>query len=336
MGHGNRNRAARAVTSVDVAREAGVSQATVARTFSSPHLVADGTRAVVERAADRIGYVPNAIARSLKSQRTNIVGAVVPAYGEYWQSVLTEFSRQLAPLDRQLLLFSFADAADVGRVLDSVHQYRLDGLVLASSNIAHTQLAGMADAAVPVVAFNQPAASNIVNSVSVDNAEGMALVADHLVSTGVESVVFVGGVSGTSTDQLRYQGAARALGRYGVACPYVEAGAFTYEAGYKIVPAIMQRSELPDAVMVASDEVALGVLDGLASAAIDVPGDTSVTGFDGLPQAGWAGYDLTTFVQPIDILVRRATELLLDPPNDGPVEVAVSGTLRIGATTSPT
>ena len=131
------------VTSHDVAAEAGVSQATVTRVFSSPDLVAPDTQQRVRDAADRIGYVPNAIARSLKSQRTDIVGAVVPTQGEYWQSVLTSFSRRLAEKGKQLLLFSFADADHVVDALDAVGQYRLDGLVLASSTISQEHLVRM-------------------------------------------------------------------------------------------------------------------------------------------------------------------------------------------------
>ncbi len=332
----NHDRPSRTVTSVDVAREAGVSQATVARTFSSPDLVSPATRKRVEEVASRIGYVPNAIARSLKSQRTNIIGAVVPAHGEYWQSVLTEFSQCLRQQNRQLLLFSFTDASQTDRLLDSVRQYRLDGVVLASSTIGPEQLAAMSGSAFPVVVFNQPAAAGVINSVSVDNEEGMALVAEHLVATGVGSVVFVGGVSDSSTDRLRYQGAARALGRRNIACPYLSAGAFTYDAGYKAVSTLLDEQPLPDAIMVASDEIALGVLDGLANAGVDVPGDVLVTGFDGLPQAAWAGFDLTTLVQPVGELVANAVDLLLEPQAERPVEVVAHGTLRIGATTTRT
>ena len=326
----------KSVTSVDVAREAGVSQATVARTFSSPHLVSPTTRTKVEQAANRIGYVPNAIARSLKSKRTNIIGAVVPAHGEYWQSVLTEFSQCLSQENRQLLLFSFTDVDQVDRVLDSVRQYRLDGVLLASSTIGPKQLAAMTASAVPVVAFNQPAAARVVNSVSVDNEEGMAMVAAHVAAMGATSVVFVGGIPDVSTDRLRYQGAARTLGQKGIACPYVAAGAFTYDAGYKVVSELLDRAELPDAIMVAGDEIALGVLDGLARAGVDVPGDVLVTGFDGLPQAAWAGFDLTTLVQPVGQLVTKAVEILLGPEPDHPIDVVAHGTLRIGATTTKT
>ncbi len=327
----------RRVTSVDVAAEVGVSQATVARTFSSPHLVSSSTRQKVEAAAERIGYVPNAIARSLKSQRTNIVGAVVPAYGEYWQSVLTAFSRQLAERDRQLLLFSFTEPEQVESVLTSVQQYRLDGLVLASATIGQPLLAQMARSDRPLVAFNQPAASGLINSVSVNNEAGMTDIAVHLANLGCASILYIGGIATTSTDQLRYQGAARALGQRGIACPYLEAGSFSYDGGYKIAGSVVESDVLPDAIMVASDEVALGLLDGLKKAGVSVPGEVLVTGFDGLPQSSWAGYDLTTLVQPTEVLVERAIDLLLDPPTGGkPAELVVEGSIRQGLTTTRT
>ena len=326
----------RGVTSVDVAAVAGVSQATVGRVFSSPEKVSPATRDKVQDAAAQLGYVPNVIARSLKSQRTNIIGAVVPAFGEYWQSVLTQFSRQLAERDRQLLLFSFAEPGDVDGVLASVAQYRLDGLVLASATIGQAQLAQMRESDRPVVAFNHPAAAGVVPSVSVDNEAGMAQLATHLIDVGSRDVLYIGGVSSASTDQTRYRGASRTLSSQGIACTYLEAGAFTYEAGYKVAQRIVERQPRPDAVMVSADEVAFGVHDGLRAAGVDVPADLLLTGFDGLSQSTWAGFDLTTLVQATDVLVARAIEILFasDRPTDSdPVSVVVPGTIRYGKTT---
>lgn len=330
----------RRITSVDVAGEAGVSQATVTRAFSSPQKVSPDTRMKVHAAAERLGYVPNAIARSLKSQRTNIIGAVVPAYGEYWQNVLTAFSRQLAEEGQQLLIFSFTEPDHVERALAAVDQYRLDGLVMASATIGSHQLSRMESRALPLVAFNQPAAAGIIPSVSVDNEAGSRDLALHLVAAGARSVVFVGGVAATSTDQLRYRGAAQALGDHGIACPYVAAGAFSYDAGYQAAVSLRSRDVLPDAVMVAGDELAFGVIDGLRQAGVSVPDDVMVTGFDGLPQAAWVGYDLTTLVQDTTVLVENAVELLLrsevGAADQSAPEIVVGGTMRIGATTRPT
>ncbi|MEM7342260.1 MAG: LacI family DNA-binding transcriptional regulator [Actinomycetota bacterium] len=332
MGESERRR----VTSIDVATESGVSQTTVARVFSSPEKVSPATRQHVQTVAARLGYVPNAIARSLKSQRTNIIGAVFPAHGEYWQGVLTAFSQELADRNQQLLLFSFSEPDRVNGILGAVEQYRLDGLILASANIGPEQMVRSGRGGLPVVAFNQPAAAGLLPSVSVDNEQGCADLAQHLVNAGARSVLFVGGVAAASTDAQRYRGAARALGAHGVACPYLEAGAYSYDAGYKAAGRMLEAGDMPDAVMVASDEVAFGVLDGLTDGGVAVPDDVLLTGFDGVPQTAWAGYDLTTLVQPIDELVRRATDLLLSARSaDAGAEpdVIVPGAIRAGRST---
>jgi DNA-binding LacI/PurR family transcriptional regulator len=321
------------VTSHDVAAEAGFSQATVARVFSSPDKVALPTQQKVRDAAERLGYVPNAIARSLKSRRTHIVGAVVPAHGEYWQNVLTTFSRRLAAQGKQLLLFSFSDADHVVDALDAVDQYRLDGLVLASSTIGQEHLLRMRRTGPRVVAFNQPAAAGLLPLVSVDNEAGSSALADHVAARDVSTALFVGSVATASTDQMRYRGAAKALGDRGIACPYLESGDFTYDAGFKAASRVIDSEELPDVVMVGSDEVAFGVIDGLRTAGLDVPRDVLVTGFDGLPQASWAGYDLTTLVQPIELLVDEALAMLFAEEEQAERVQIVPGTVREGKTT---
>lgn len=318
------------ITGHDVATAAGVSQATVARVFATPEKVAESTRQKVRSVASDLGYVPNAIARSLKAQRTDIIGAVVPATGEYWQHVLTTFARLLNARSKQLLLFSFDGSAQVTQVLETVARYQLDGLILGSATISSAHIARMAQSALPVVAFNQPAAHGLVPSVDVDHHLGMADLANHLVEQGARSAAFVGGVASASTDQSRYRGATEALGNHGVACRYVEAGAFSYEAGWKCARALAETA-LPDAVMVASDEVAFGVIDGLRELGIEAPRDVLITGFDGLPQARWAGYDLTTLEQPTELLVEHAIEHVLD--GSGPSQVVVPGTIRKGRTT---
>jgi len=325
-----RSRGSGRVTSHDVATEAGVSQATVARVFSAPEKVAEATASNVRAAATRLGYVPNAIARSLKAQRTDIVGAVVPATGEYWQHVLTTFSRQLNERRKQLLLFSFDGSDQVDSALETVAQYRLDGLILASATISTGRTVAVSQTGLPVVAFNQPAAQQLVPSVTIDNELGMNELAHHLGARGIASAVFVGGVRDASTDQTRYRGAAAALGSHGVACPYIEAGAFSYEAGHKVARAIVDAG-LPDAVMVASDEVAFGVIDGLRELGVEAPRDVLITGFDGLPQASWAGYDLTTLEQPTELLVEQAVAIVTGGTDED--TIIVPGTIRQGRTT---
>lgn len=330
------------VTSHDVADQAGVSQATVARAFASPDKVAEATRTRVYAAAERLGYVPNAIARSLKAQRTHMIGAVVPATGEYWQHVVTQFSRGLTERGRQLLLFSFSEAGQVADVIKTVAKYRLDGLIAASANIDAATLDRISGSALPVVAFNQPAAQGRIPSVTVDNEAGMRDLAAHVVRQGARSAVFIGGRPNTSTDELRLTGTLDQLRSHNVPCRHISAGEFSYEAGYKIAAHVADHP-LPDAVIVGSDEVAFGVIDGLRERDIHAPRDVLLTGFDGLPQSRWVGYDLTTLEQPTELLVDHALTLLLDPAPASAAEprtkshkatsIVVPGTIRQGRTT---
>ncbi len=324
------------VTSVQVAEAAGVSQATVARTFASPHLVADASKQKVRQAAERLGYVPNAIARSLKSQRTNIIGAVVPARSEYWQHLVAEISQQLSAQGSQLLLFTFAKPSEVGSVVESLRQYRVDGVLLASSFIDHDSMSIVASLGIPAVAFNHPEALDVSASVSVDNEGGAMLLAQHLVDSGHRSVAFVGGDPDTGSDRGRYRGASAALREAGIVCPYISAGSFDYDAGYSIASSLVEHfggaSHLPDALMVAGDELAFGVIDGLRAGGVVVPEDVSITGFDGLPQASWAGFDLTTLVQPAEELIRAALAQLALPHSEQ-AHVSVGGFVRVGRST---
>ncbi len=325
------------VTSVEVAAAAGVSQATVARTFSSPHKVADTSRAKVHEAASALGYVPNAIARSLKSQRTNIVGAVVPARGEYWQHLIAEISQQLAEQGSQMLLFTFAKPSEVASVVQSLRQYRVDGVLLASSFIDHDSIVDVAGLGIPAVAFNHPEALDVTASVSVDNVAGAAALADHLIETDHQTVAFVGGDPDTGSDRLRYRGASNRLREHGIVCPYIPAGGFDYDSGYAIAESLLRHfgggDGLPDALMIAGDELAFGVMDGLSKLGVSVPNDVSVTGFDGLPQASWAGFDLTTLVQPAEELIREALGQLTSTPSTIESHTTVPGFVRVGQST---
>lgn len=318
-------------TSFDVAKLAGVSQSTVARVFARPQLVSAKTRQRVLRAAKELGYVPSAIAGGMRNQKSGLVGVVVPSAGEYWQGVISEFARQVGAGSRQLLVTTFNDSESVETAIDSISRYRLDGLVLASSTIKVRLISGVRAASQPTVVFNQPAAAGVAPLVTVDNQAGAALIAQHVIKRGVRDAIFVGGVSSASTDQLRYRGAVQEFGSAGVACAYVEAGAFTYDAGFKIGSKIASHDSLPGALVVAADEIAFGVLDGLRKQGIRVPEDTVVTGFDGVPQTSWEGYDLTTLVQPVEEMVASVLSLLSEPSQPSPI--VVEGSLRIGGTT---
>lgn len=301
------------VTSIDVAREAKVSQATVSRAYSTPHAVSDDAKQRVYDAAHRLGYEPNAIARSLSSQRSRMIGVVVPAGSEYYEAVLTRFARHLAPLDHQLLLFEYDVGTDIERVVRAVRSYQVDALIVSAMIVTPSQAAALNASGIPVVMFNYQSLDDAIPFVSVDGHDAMKRLAGLLVNTGHRSIVFVGGPRDSFADQVRYRGASETLAEHGLACRYVEAGEFSYQAGLGAVGEILEAASAPDAVMASSDSIAFGVVDGLRASGLEVPEDVSVTGFDGLPQADWLAYQLTTVGQPMDDLVRLAVEQVLEP-----------------------
>lgn len=302
----------RSVTSVDVARAARVSQATVSRAFNSPHRVTPDKRERVYDSASELGYVPNAIGRSLSLQSSRIIAVVVPAASEYYQHALGALARQVIPKDYQLLLFESFEAEHLEFVFTSIPRYHVDGVIVASSLVPVVEVQSLVARGLPVLMFNQEVASGNAASVSIDNEAEMRRLAEHLVETGHRSVCFVGGMREAGTDRARYRGACERLAEAGVACRYLLAGAYSYEAGWEAAERMAELGEWPEAVMAASDALAFGVMDGLRERGLAVPDDISVTGFDGLPQAAWNSYRLTTIEQPMDDLARLGVEALVD------------------------
>ena len=324
------------VTSVDVARLARVSQATVSRAFTTPDIVAPDKRERIYETATDLGYVPNAIGRSLSSRSSRIIAVVVPAAREYYEHALGALARHVVPSDYQLLLFESFASTDLEFVFTSIPRYHVDGVIVASSMVPVTQVQPLVASGLPVLMFNQHVASGDVASVSVDNESGMRALAALLTENGHRSVCFVGGIRDATTDRARHKGASEQFAESGIPFRYLLAGDFTYEAGYAAANEIAASAARPDAVMAASDAIAYGLIDGLRARGIAVPEDMSVTGFDGLPQSAWKAYDLTTIEQPMQELARLAVERLVDQiENDEPTTPTrqlLEGHLRIRST----
>lgn len=307
-----------------------MSQRTAARTFSDPGLVAPDTRRAVEAAAAELGYVPNAIARSLKSQRSGIVGVVVPSQGQYYHEVIRELAASLAQAHSQMLVFSF-QRSDVDAVIAAVRGYQLDGLILASASVPTQLLDNVASSQLRVVSFNDPMPPAGVPAITVDNSAGVAELVDHLAERGARSVTFVNGIRSAGTNKRRRAASRRSCAEHGIEWSDVNANDFSYEAGRAVAQKLVDN--LPDAVMAAGDELALGVIDGLRLAGV-VPGtDVMLTGFDGLAQAGWASFELTTIEQPLTQLVAETVSATLDADGSLPEDKLVSGALRLRQST---
>lgn len=301
------------VTSLDVARLAGVSQSAVSRSFTPGASVSEATREKVLDAARRLGYRPNAIARTLITRRSRIIAMVVSYLENPFNPLVIErMSQRLQRDGYHLLLFiSESDRADA--LLEQLMPYQVDGIVLVSATLSSALARDCLEAGVPVVLFNRIASIGGVSTVSSDNRAGGRIAARALLETGHCDPAFIAGLEDTSTSRDREAGFGEELVRNGIRRWRREVGHYSAEGARHALRRLFSRGTPPDAVFVANDHMAIAVLDTLRyELGVRVPQEVSVIGFDDAPQAAWDAYRLTTIAQPAGAMVEVTVELLLE------------------------
>jgi DNA-binding LacI/PurR family transcriptional regulator len=302
-------------TSLDVARLAGVSQSAVSRCFTAGASVSDAMRDKVQEAARKLGYQPNAHARSLITGRSRIIGLVLSALENlYYPAVLERLAKRLQQDGYHLLIF-IGDNANSDDLVEEILQYNVDGIVLGATTLSSALAQRCADASIPVVLFNRIMASGsagAVSSVRSDNVGGGRDIARFLVAGGHQRIAYIAGREDSSTNLEREQGFREGLAELGQRIYARAIGNYDVEQARQAARDLFAATaDRPDAVFVAGDLMAIVVLDTLRhELGLAVPQDVSVVGFDNVPQAGWASYELTTFEQPVEPMVEATVALL--------------------------
>ncbi|MER1966378.1 LacI family DNA-binding transcriptional regulator [Castellaniella sp. GW247-6E4] len=301
------------VTSVDVAKLAGVSQSAVSRTFTPGASVSNDMRTRVLAAASTLGYRPNAIARTLITKQSQIV-AIVASYLEnpFYLSAIEQLSKRLRK-EGYCLLLLVSDSGEADEFLVQSMQYQADGVILVSTTLSSTLAQTCKDMGVPVVLFNRVSRHGNVNSVAADNYAGGRLAAQVLVNSGHRRLAFLAGLENTSTSRDREAGFRDELAALGVG-PYQRAvGDYGFEQAKVAVRSLFEGGRRPDAIFAANDYMAIATMDCLRDdLGLRVPEDVSVLGFDDAAPSAWRGYQLTTIEQPAQLMVENAVTLLLD------------------------
>ena len=299
-------------TSYDVARAAGVSQSAVSRAFSEGASISKRTRAAVMEAAAALNYRPNAIARSLIRQRSDIVGLVMADLtNPFYPEVLVKFTERLQAIGKRVLLFTVPPNQSIDQTLPEVLQYQVGGVVVTSATMSSATAEVCKRFNVPVVLFNRSVAVDSVSSVCCDNSNGARAIVDHFVARGRRRLGFLSGDTDASTNIEREAGFRRRAAEHGIDAIETVVRGFSYEGGYKAALEIMARRPRPDALFAANDVMALGALDALRyQLGLVVPKDVAVIGFDDISAAAWPSYQLTTFRQPINRMVTETIRVL--------------------------
>ncbi len=304
----------RRVSSVDVAKRAGVSQAAVSRTFTPGASVSEETRNKVLAAAEDLGYHPNVIARSLIQQSTKIIGIVMIRFqNPFYSIVLGKFTEKLGELGYRTMLLNTADSKGIDEALPMALQYQVDGIIITSATLSSTMAEGCVRSGTPVVLFNRYNSRGNVSAVFCDGVGGGRMVADALLDAGHGRLAFISGEEGSSTSRDREKGFRDRLRERGQdLSKRVNGKEYTYEAGFSAARELLETKKPPDAVFCANDLIAMGALDfARGQMGIKVPEELSIVGFDDIPMAAWPAYALTTVQQPVDWMVDATIERLM-------------------------
>jgi LacI family transcriptional regulator len=333
----------RRVVLADVARLAGTSEATASRALKDDPRIGESTRAAVRSAAVKLGYVPNAAARSLRARRTHILGLILddladPVHGK----VAAGFEEAAASRGYAVFMMTgLHDPEREQRALTVLAEHRADGVALAScvSDPADVFRRLPKDRVVfvqpdyPALADGaEPPARGVLRT---DDPAGFTAMVDHVVERGYRRIAYVGPGSGSS-DALRRAAASEALEGHGLGpLRFIDSG----PNGWRDASLAAERlaADAPDAVICYDDKLALSLLDALRGTRLDVPRDLALVGFDGIPAARQGRPRLTTVDVPSVDIGRRAVEMLLGSTRDGgpPGSQVVPVRLIVGDTTPP-
>ena len=322
------------VTSLQVAKKAGVSQSAVSRVFTQGASASRATIDKVKKAANDLGYRPNVLARAMVSGKSRIIGVVV-AYleNQFYPEALERLSNSLQAKGYHVLIFMAGkNMQSLDDVVEEILDYQVDGIVAASVAMSSTLAERCKFAGVPMVLFNRSQDLPSMSAVTSDNIAGGRKVAEFLISGNHKKIGYISGWEGASTQRDREAGFISCLANSGFTLHNRQVGNFVMEEA-KEATRKMFSSDPPDAVFVANDHMALAVMDTLRyEIGLKIPQDVSVIGYDDVPASAWPAYDLTTVRQPVNKMVQETVEILIEKINNAEIEprrVKIDGPLII-------
>lgn len=303
-----------------IADALGVSTATVSLALRDSPLVADQTRDRIKEYARTIGYIYNRRAASLRTSRSGIIGVVVhdimnPFFAEILRSIETELDRSR----QTFILSNHYDQLEKQRTfVDTLLQLGADGVIMSPAIGTPAEDIELAENhGLPVVLIARNVEGAEVPVFRGDDAYGISLATNHLISLGHTRIAMIGGTDQTSTGRDRYQGYVNAMEKAGLSVKpeWRIPGPRTKQGGFEVAPQFLSLKDKPTAAVCWNDLVAIGLMNGIARAGL-VPGeDISVTGYDDLEEAAIATPALTTVWNGQREVGRQAARALLDQLN---------------------
>jgi LacI family transcriptional regulator len=320
----------RQATLRDVASAAGVHPATASRALNpgTRLLVSEDTARRVIEAAERLGYRPNPVARSLRTRRSHTIGVLIPDLNNpLFPPIVRGLEDRLAEHGYVALLGNTdADLTKEHLIFDQMRARHVDGFVLATATLNSPILAQAAEAGLPVVLMNRTAQGYPFSSVAVDNEQGVRAAVGHLSALGHTKIGHIAGPQEISTGAARLRGFLDGMRSHGHAVTddqIVTAAAYTIEEGLRLGRELLQARDDLTAIVAANDMLAVGCYGALDELGLRCPDDVSVTGFNDMPFIDRLRPPLSSVRFPHYQLGTEAATLLIEriAAEDSPVKI---------------
>ena len=328
-----------AITLKDVAKRAGVSRSAVSRTFTVGASVSGKMRERVEYAAIELGYRPNALASSLTTGRTKLIGLVSNNFqNPMFLEVFDLFTRGLQDRGLRPLFVNLTDETNPENSVKMLQQYSVDGVVVATSTLPPSFAKAFRDALVPVVhCFGRNSSEPQVHVVGIDNIEAGRMAARELMKREYRRIGFLGGPRLATTTKDRMAGFCQELNRdsridYSISY----AKSYSFQAGRQEMLRLLHDNP-KQAYFCGDDVLSIGALSAIKETNLKVPENIGIIGFNDMQMAGWEYINLTTIHQPITQIINSSIELMVAMLNEPdrkpeirlyPCHVAQRGTLK--------
>jgi LacI family transcriptional regulator len=306
-----------------VAREAGVSTQTVSRVLNDRPDVSPETRERIKDIIRKLGYQPNAMARSLASDRTRTLGLITEDFSDYFFTQVIAGAEEEARRHGYLFMLGSTERnlQDDPEYIRLLRERHVDGFLFSrpSTESGSIHIADLIRSGIPVVNAACYFPEEICTVVDIDNVTGGRLAAQHIKEGGHERVATIHGPAGWKSVSDRAKGFMHQLNTYGLSLKpqLVVEGDWSYESGYRTMQQLLSRGESFTALFVHNDQMAIGAMRALRQIGRRVPNDVSVIGYDDIPAAEFAVPPLTTVRQPMRELGAVATRLLIKAIEEG-------------------
>jgi len=298
----------------DVAKKAGVAPITVSRVINDSGYISEKTRKKVQEAIDELGYVPNVLARSLKSKRTNTLALVFTDIANPFFTILARGVEDTASESGFNVIFCNTDESQEKEdtYIQLLLQKQVDGILLVPAGRSSKSIELIQYQKTPLVVLDRRVPHTNVDVVRGDSDGGAYQLTQHLIKLGHERITLITGPREVSTAEDRFQGYKRAMQDNGLSefiqCHY---GSFSLESGKQLAQQIFSKQPAPTAIFAAKNLIALGALSTLNSLGKIVPDDVALVSFDDIPENLTMFPFMTVVRQPSYEMGKRATEILI-------------------------